>query len=476
MKQFKSVKTMAFNSKYLSSQIEQRLLQGYYDDIIAAGIGGGVIQEGEFGKNEVDLKLAKLLKSEEGGAGAQIGGRIYLGHIDNVSIDLGSEDEQIDEIDPFKSIEYIANNISNWSLVKSESAQYLLGELRKISKYGESYNPDILTFVLESSKALNVNSFMFCISNGTQQTQIYLDTYTNYFFSIAELEYVSISMPGYDVSIKLDPNNAQYKKATNGEKNNVIEYEVERVNYSESLKPLFEEIKNDESKRKSLFNTISKYIRSVYTKNGQKQINDKYIPYSYNKFVLHISNGHDNVQLNGEYSYAQMSTNVLEMITINVPQEYFRVFLSPNNLQIINDYMDEESDLGGGACGCINITLSTDFYEYGYEDQGIVDSINNVYKSIYDTVIEYLDSRNFNYKSPNPNDMPKSVTVIVFDTHNPITYVQWSGHVSINNMTSSPSGTQNNIAIILEYARIYKAVIGSSSCQVYKMEMTKFNP
>lgn len=33
---------MAYRSTLKSSEIEQRLKQGYYDDIIEAGIGGGI--------------------------------------------------------------------------------------------------------------------------------------------------------------------------------------------------------------------------------------------------------------------------------------------------------------------------------------------------------------------------------------------------------------------------------------------------
>ena len=54
---------MSYNSSFTSQQVEQRLLQGYYDDIVEAGVQGGVLEEGEITKQELDLELAKRIKS-----------------------------------------------------------------------------------------------------------------------------------------------------------------------------------------------------------------------------------------------------------------------------------------------------------------------------------------------------------------------------------------------------------------------------
>ena len=67
---------MSYNSSFTSQEVEQRLLQGYYDDIVEAGIHGGVLQEGEMTKQQLDLELAKRLKSP-----ASQNGRMLLGTI-----------------------------------------------------------------------------------------------------------------------------------------------------------------------------------------------------------------------------------------------------------------------------------------------------------------------------------------------------------------------------------------------------------
>ena len=54
---------MAYRSTLKSSEIEQRLKQGYYDDIIEAGIGGGVLDPDsqDISKDFVDRRIAQLL-------------------------------------------------------------------------------------------------------------------------------------------------------------------------------------------------------------------------------------------------------------------------------------------------------------------------------------------------------------------------------------------------------------------------------
>lgn len=73
---------MSYKSSFTSQQVEQRLLQGYYDDIVEAGVQGGVLQEGEMTKQQLDLELAKRLKSS-----VSQNGRMLLGTIivDNVT-------------------------------------------------------------------------------------------------------------------------------------------------------------------------------------------------------------------------------------------------------------------------------------------------------------------------------------------------------------------------------------------------------
>ena len=61
------LKTMPYNSSFTSQQVEQRLLQGYYDDIVKAGKQGGVIGDEEnVTKEQLDLSLAKTLKGQGG--------------------------------------------------------------------------------------------------------------------------------------------------------------------------------------------------------------------------------------------------------------------------------------------------------------------------------------------------------------------------------------------------------------------------
>ena len=56
---------MSYNSSFTSQQVEQRLLQGYYDDIVKAGKQGGVIGDEEnVTKEQLDLSLAKTLKGQ----------------------------------------------------------------------------------------------------------------------------------------------------------------------------------------------------------------------------------------------------------------------------------------------------------------------------------------------------------------------------------------------------------------------------
>ena len=58
---------MAYRSTLKSSEIEQRLKQGYYDDIIEAGIGGGVLDPDsqDISKNFVDRRIAELIYNDE---------------------------------------------------------------------------------------------------------------------------------------------------------------------------------------------------------------------------------------------------------------------------------------------------------------------------------------------------------------------------------------------------------------------------
>lgn len=58
---------MSYKSSFTSQQVEQRLLQGYYDDIVKAGKQGGVIgNEENVTKDQLDLSLAKTLKGQGG--------------------------------------------------------------------------------------------------------------------------------------------------------------------------------------------------------------------------------------------------------------------------------------------------------------------------------------------------------------------------------------------------------------------------
>lgn len=51
---------MGYKSTYKSEQIQTRLEQGYYDDIVEAGIQGGVFNaDTQPTKGELDLKLAQ---------------------------------------------------------------------------------------------------------------------------------------------------------------------------------------------------------------------------------------------------------------------------------------------------------------------------------------------------------------------------------------------------------------------------------
>lgn len=67
---------MSYKSSFTSQQVEQRLLQGYYDDIVEAGVQGGVLEEGEITKQELDLELAKRLKNSITQNGRMLLGRI----------------------------------------------------------------------------------------------------------------------------------------------------------------------------------------------------------------------------------------------------------------------------------------------------------------------------------------------------------------------------------------------------------------
>lgn len=51
---------MSYNSNYTGTQVENRLKQGYYEDIIAQGVAAGYYKEDEVPtKEELDAKLAK---------------------------------------------------------------------------------------------------------------------------------------------------------------------------------------------------------------------------------------------------------------------------------------------------------------------------------------------------------------------------------------------------------------------------------
>lgn len=66
---------MGFKSSFTSQEIEERLKQGYFDDIIQAGINGGVIEQGtEITKDQLDLALAKTVAG-----GDSQNGRILVG-------------------------------------------------------------------------------------------------------------------------------------------------------------------------------------------------------------------------------------------------------------------------------------------------------------------------------------------------------------------------------------------------------------
>ena len=50
---------MSYNSNYTGTQVENRLKQGYYEDIIAQGVAAGYYTEDEVPtKEELDAKLA----------------------------------------------------------------------------------------------------------------------------------------------------------------------------------------------------------------------------------------------------------------------------------------------------------------------------------------------------------------------------------------------------------------------------------
>ena len=53
---------MGYKSTYKSEMIQTRLEQGYYDDIVEAGIHGGVFDaDTQPNKDELDLQLAKAV-------------------------------------------------------------------------------------------------------------------------------------------------------------------------------------------------------------------------------------------------------------------------------------------------------------------------------------------------------------------------------------------------------------------------------
>ena len=53
---------MGYKSVYKSPELQARLEQGYYDDIVEAGIQGGVFDaDTQPTKGELDLQLAKVI-------------------------------------------------------------------------------------------------------------------------------------------------------------------------------------------------------------------------------------------------------------------------------------------------------------------------------------------------------------------------------------------------------------------------------
>lgn len=143
------LKTMPYNSSFTSQEVEQRLLQGYYDDIVEAGIQGGVLQEGEMTKQQLDLELAKRLKSPASQNGRMLLGRITKSASDDifkisnnsliqVMNDLNGEYKQT-----IKNL-YINNNQTEFLIIYQSSEENLPSS-------GDDTGNSIITYYIDVS-------------------------------------------------------------------------------------------------------------------------------------------------------------------------------------------------------------------------------------------------------------------------------------------------------------------------------------
>ena len=131
------LKTMSYNSSFTSQEVEQRLLQGYYDDIVEAGIQGGVIgNEENVTKGQLDLSLAKTLKGQGGITKEQVE-EVLTGTIKSHNHDTEYEIKEYEtdvwdgtnvstslEGSGIKDDPYLIQSCADWLYLRANSGKY----------------------------------------------------------------------------------------------------------------------------------------------------------------------------------------------------------------------------------------------------------------------------------------------------------------------------------------------------------------